>query len=125
MNMLNNCTTERSATNASGALAALAEKAPDNLKSVAHALVTAISVRSSPARAVRLLAAFALLCNNGRTAQDGIAHEPGVIASLTSWLTTPSKDVQVQAALATLALASNNKTTQTMVGSQGGIPRRF
>ena len=83
MNQLIGLSTERSAANASGALAALAEKNLENSKLVAHALGAALIAQSGKnSKAVRLLAATALFCNNGKMCQDILAIEQGVFASL-------------------------------------------
>ena len=50
---------DRASANASGALAALAEKCSENLATIAHSLSNAIAARSSNSKVVRLLAALA------------------------------------------------------------------
>jgi hypothetical protein len=84
--------------------------------------VGALKVRVSPVRAIRLLSAFAQLCGNGKAVQDAVAHREDAIRSLVDWLTTPNKLVQATAAQAVLALVSNNKGPQTIVGNGGAIP---
>ena len=122
MNLLSSPnTTERGVHNAAISLAAIARGDNENLKAVTHALTAAISARVPHHKAVKLLSALTLLCGNGRASQEAVANEPGVFVSLVSWLTTPSKDVQVQAARVILALGSNNATTQQAIGTNGAV----
>jgi len=46
----------------------------------------------------------------------------GCIPHLITWLQNPNAEVQVKAARAMLAVASNNVTTQALIGKLGGIP---
>ena len=46
----------------------------------------------------------------------------GGVQHLIVWLSNPDEGVQTQAARAMLAVASNNMTTQALVGKLGGIP---
>lgn len=123
MNQLISLTTEPSARNASGALAALAERNAENTKLISHALVSGLGAQMSKnSRVIRLLGASALLCNNGKAAQDVVSTEPGVFASLVMCLKNTSKDVQVAASQAILALGSQNASTQASIGSNGCVP---
>ena len=106
----------------SAGLASLADRCNDNLMAIVEAQVGALKVRVSPVRAVRLLSAFAQLCGNGKAVQDAVAHREDAIRSIVEWLTTPNKLVQATAAQAVLALVSNNKGPQTIVGNGGAIP---
>lgn len=46
----------------------------------------------------------------------------GGLGHLISWLESDEEDVKTQAARAMLAIASNNATTQTIIGSHAGVP---
>ena len=120
--MLENGTSEKSFTNAAGALAAMADRSAENLKNISHALIAALSSRQSAARASRLLAAVATLCGNGNVSQTAVVSVEGAIMGLTGWLANSADDVQIQGTRALLALVSNNSTSQDKIGSGGAIP---
>ena len=50
MNMLNNCNTKKSADNAAGGLASLADKCQENTKAIVNAQVSATGTRAPPRR---------------------------------------------------------------------------
>ena len=120
VNMLMYGQSEKSSINAAGALAALAQQHADNRLTITKRMVTVLSGKAPPARAVRLLSALASLCDNEPTNQIAIAKSGGV-QHLIGWLSTPSEEVQVQAARAMFAVSSNNSQTQSLVGKLGGI----
>jgi hypothetical protein len=123
MSLLTFGTTDACTINASNALAALARGDSANLKNVTHALVQAIGQRVSPAKAVKLLSAIALLCNNGRLCQEAVCNEPGVFPALINWMTSSqNKEVQAMSARVMFALASNNANTQRDIGLNSSIP---
>lgn len=121
VNMLMFGTSDTSLTNAAGALTALAREHSDNCAVITKRIVTAISNKGAqPARAVRLLYAVATLCDNEQQNQIAFSKMAG-IQPLIPWLEAPEEEVQVQAARALLAVASNNSSTQALIGSMNAI----
>lgn len=121
VSMLIHSATVESSTEASGALSSLASQHSENRLAITKRMVAVLSLKILPNRAVRLLSAVASLCDNEATNQVAIAKAGG-IQHMILWLPTPSEEAQVQAARAMLAVASNNSTTQALIGKLGGKP---